>query len=54
MSCHKESMSKQGTPALVIIIFAWHVSSKLAHAQSLENAIASEHDLALVILGTLV
>jgi hypothetical protein len=38
--------------ASVIIIIAWHVSIKLAHAHSSEKAIICDDDLTLVILGT--
>jgi hypothetical protein len=40
--------------ALVIIIIAWQVSFKLAHAHSPEKAIICDNDLTLVINGTAV
>jgi hypothetical protein len=40
--------------ASVIVVIAWHVSIKLAHAHSPEQAVVCDGNLALVILGALV
>jgi hypothetical protein len=40
--------------ASIIVVIAWHVSIKFAHAHSPEQAVVCDGNLALVILGALV